>query len=522
MAAEITDCSSRRAPGGLLASLARSALAWPRTWWVQVMTAKSRQSAGMPLSSCLPRSSNVVPDPATRSTTVRDTRTSPGCAVSQTRHASWTAMPASSVPRRSTSPVWIPTGTSRPIWRAASRIAVPHGSLGRGRRRWRVRGRGLPLRPEPRRRIHDNRIVFNYAFDEGGGVMVGGELRGELGQPGSGLSLGSGPVTVERNEIRGNVSNDDGGGIRLLSPVQWKVRTANNLVVDNLATDLGGGISLDDALDVDIVNNTVAHNVTTATSEDADISCNTQESFDRRAGAEGPRLHGCGDRGGRAWTPASSSVTPISQLAGAAARTAGSTPTASVPRPPTSTATGRGRWGWRSAPSPPAVPPAFDLRGLRAAGILPVFAAGNFGPGGSTSTSPANYPKALRSAPRTSATRCTPAAGAGRRRAGSPPPPGRIRTCVPLDPVRWSPGSGHAARRYDQPRRSDQRTRAGHGVRRHIRRCPSPIPLDPVTSGADRLPGGIHRGHGTSAVAKLPTSMPSSGSLEIPVEIRFR
>ena len=131
----------------------------------------------------------------------------------------------------------------------------------------------------PGGRVHDNRILFNYAFDEGGGVMVGGELRGELGQPGTGLSLGSGPVTVERNEIRGNVSNDDGGGIRLLNPVQWKVRLVNNLVVDNLATDLGGGISLDDALDVEIVNNTVARNVTTATSEDADISCNTQESF---------------------------------------------------------------------------------------------------------------------------------------------------------------------------------------------------------------------------------------------------
>jgi len=36
-----------------------------------------------------------------------------------------------------------------------------------------------------------------------------------------------------------------------------------------------------------------------------------------------------------------------------------------------------------------------DLQGLRAAGVLPVFAAGNFGPGGSTSTSPANYPEAL-------------------------------------------------------------------------------------------------------------------------------
>ena len=36
-----------------------------------------------------------------------------------------------------------------------------------------------------------------------------------------------------------------------------------------------------------------------------------------------------------------------------------------------------------------------DLQALRAAGILPVFAAGNFGPGASTSVSPANYPEAV-------------------------------------------------------------------------------------------------------------------------------
>lgn len=36
-----------------------------------------------------------------------------------------------------------------------------------------------------------------------------------------------------------------------------------------------------------------------------------------------------------------------------------------------------------------------DLQALRAAGILPVFAAGNYGSGGSTSASPANYPEAL-------------------------------------------------------------------------------------------------------------------------------
>ena len=36
-----------------------------------------------------------------------------------------------------------------------------------------------------------------------------------------------------------------------------------------------------------------------------------------------------------------------------------------------------------------------DLQALVAAGIVPVFAAGNFGPGSSTSASPANYPEAL-------------------------------------------------------------------------------------------------------------------------------
>jgi subtilisin family serine protease len=36
-----------------------------------------------------------------------------------------------------------------------------------------------------------------------------------------------------------------------------------------------------------------------------------------------------------------------------------------------------------------------DVRALRSAGILPVFAAGNFGPGTSSSVSPANYPESL-------------------------------------------------------------------------------------------------------------------------------
>ncbi|HLE15845.1 MAG TPA: hypothetical protein VI776_13940 [Anaerolineales bacterium] len=121
-------------------------------------------------------------------------------------------------------------------------------------------------------RIHDNQILFNYAFDEGGGVMVAGEQ--PIGNP-LGLSAGTGAVVIERNRIQGNVSNDDGGGVRLLQPVDGRVTIQNNMVVNNLATDSGGGIALDDALDVRIVNNTVARNISTATAEDADrTTCN--------------------------------------------------------------------------------------------------------------------------------------------------------------------------------------------------------------------------------------------------------
>ncbi|HWQ14416.1 MAG TPA: IPT/TIG domain-containing protein [Roseiflexaceae bacterium] len=120
--------------------------------------------------------------------------------------------------------------------------------------------------------IHDNQILYNYAFDEGGGVMIAGEQ--PVGNP-LGLSPGTGDISIERNLIQGNLSNDDGGGIRLLQPVDGKIRIANNMVVNNLATDTGGGIALDDALRVEIINNTVARNISTATAEDADRStCN--------------------------------------------------------------------------------------------------------------------------------------------------------------------------------------------------------------------------------------------------------
>ncbi|MFN8456770.1 MAG: IPT/TIG domain-containing protein [Anaerolineae bacterium] len=118
--------------------------------------------------------------------------------------------------------------------------------------------------------IHDNEIMFNNAFDEGGGIMIAGE---DAVAPA--ISPGAGNINIERNLIRSNVTNDDGGGIRLLTPVDGRIRIINNMIVNNLATDAGGGISLDDALNVEIINNTVAKNVSTATAEDADrSSCN--------------------------------------------------------------------------------------------------------------------------------------------------------------------------------------------------------------------------------------------------------
>ena len=61
--------------------------------------------------------------------------------------------------------------------------------------------------------IHHNRIYFNRAYDEGGGIMIAGELPAN---PDTTLSPGAGPVDIYANLIQGNLSNDDGGGLRFL------------------------------------------------------------------------------------------------------------------------------------------------------------------------------------------------------------------------------------------------------------------------------------------------------------------
>jgi large repetitive protein len=117
----------------------------------------------------------------------------------------------------------------------------------------------------PGGRIHDNQIYYNDAVDSGAGVSIQSE------EPvGGGLGDGSGNVDVDRNLITGNYSGDDGGGIFVRDALQAVVNIRDNMIVDNGAADLGGAVTLDDASNVRIMNNTVANNVSTASSESSD------------------------------------------------------------------------------------------------------------------------------------------------------------------------------------------------------------------------------------------------------------
>jgi hypothetical protein len=114
--------------------------------------------------------------------------------------------------------------------------------------------------------IDHNRMWFNETYDEGGAVMVAGELPANPDN----LSAGSGPVTIRNNEIVANNANDDGGGVRLLQVNDARMDIVNNIIADNLSTHEGGGVALDDATHVRFLNNTVARNITTATAVTSD------------------------------------------------------------------------------------------------------------------------------------------------------------------------------------------------------------------------------------------------------------
>jgi len=119
----------------------------------------------------------------------------------------------------------------------------------------------------PNGSIHDNRIYFNRSYDEGAGIMIAGELpvdpAANYGTTNG--AKGSGAVNIYNNLIQGNLSDDDGGGLRFLMAGNFPMNVYNNMIVNNVSTHLGGGIALDDAPNVRIYNNTVMKNITTAT-----------------------------------------------------------------------------------------------------------------------------------------------------------------------------------------------------------------------------------------------------------------
>jgi hypothetical protein len=114
----------------------------------------------------------------------------------------------------------------------------------------------------PNGEIAHNRILFNRSNDEGGGIMIAGELPVDP----TILSPGAGPVKVHANLIQGNISNDDGGGLRFLMSGTATYEVFNNMIANNVSTHEGGGISINDAPNVRVYNNTIMKNITTATS----------------------------------------------------------------------------------------------------------------------------------------------------------------------------------------------------------------------------------------------------------------
>jgi hypothetical protein len=144
--------------------------------------------------------------------------------------------------------------------------------------------------------IEHNTIVFNQSLNptipaNGGGLIIMGapDVDPTCGAttdidcvptPGSvGPSDGVGPgLVINANLIMGNsAESGTGGGIAFqnvngsdvvnfpANPAQWyTVTVTNNIIADNVAGWDGAGISLLDALKINIINNTIASNSTTA------------------------------------------------------------------------------------------------------------------------------------------------------------------------------------------------------------------------------------------------------------------
>ncbi len=138
-------------------------------------------------------------------------------------------------------------------------------------------------------RIRRNNIVLNQAFEQtvnvsGGGIYVGGEPASIPLGSGELITAGSGSVDIDDNLIQANQAGaGHGGGIRLqyvngadvvtaidgttaqIRDSVDEIRIRRNKIVNNVAGWSGAGVSMLDAINVVMRDNTIVHNDTTAT-----------------------------------------------------------------------------------------------------------------------------------------------------------------------------------------------------------------------------------------------------------------
>jgi hypothetical protein len=147
--------------------------------------------------------------------------------------------------------------------------------------------------------ISNNTVALNQNFNQGRNVHGGGLFIG--GQPGLGQqeTEGSGTVVIEGNLIQGNSAGAGLGGGIILSEVNgidvennagdsalwYRIDIFDNMIVNNHAGDTGAGIAIQDAAKVRIINNTVAHNDSTATVGDLFDSVDNSSTALARDGA---------------------------------------------------------------------------------------------------------------------------------------------------------------------------------------------------------------------------------------------
>jgi hypothetical protein len=139
--------------------------------------------------------------------------------------------------------------------------------------------------------IAHNSFLFNQSNNPtiptwGGGLVIQGASPDGTASENSlididvapSLSDGTGPVTIDANLIMGNTAESgSGGGLRIelangndvlnnpSTPSHWYgINVTNNIIANNVAGWAGGGVSIQDAVNVDFRNNTVVDNDSTA------------------------------------------------------------------------------------------------------------------------------------------------------------------------------------------------------------------------------------------------------------------